>query len=255
MPAGKLYKYKPSKYSKTKVDKKQDKQIKKNTVQLKKLSKAEELKYMDGSFQIIPAVTPGPVVTSLLDFKVWDSSLTGGNANLQRISSREGLSCNITKIQIKGLLMITPTNPITGTTSQLFNRFRIIIVHSKDSTVPTAANILQEPGKIDTHYKIKPKFPYTPLYDRTFQLMNLFQGQAASTTNTPTEPWRVPLNIVLSKKKLGKSGTKVEFSDILVATSSPPTRGDISMICMSDCPTIGRAPEFNFECRVRYLDN
>ena len=50
MPAGKLYKYKPSKLSKTKVDKKQDKQIKKNTTQLKKLSKAEELKYMDGSF-------------------------------------------------------------------------------------------------------------------------------------------------------------------------------------------------------------
>lgn len=235
MVSGKLFR---SRASKNSTNKKQNKQIKKNKEDLKKVLKSIETKYHDS--KISQALSTAATMTPLLNVPV----VTGAN-DLSAIA-RSGNSINVLSWSFNGLIQMQNS---AITPNDATNRVRIIVVHSPDSSTPTAENIMAELAyDINSHYRIKPEFNYNILYNKVFNMSNAIQVQGTNFNTFPNfGSSQIPIKIRLKKKEFSKSGTKASWTQIGATSAVAPQRGALTMLAYSDsgAPThptiIGRA--------------
>lgn len=230
----------PSAFS-SNTDVVQNRKIKALQTQVAKLSKSEDAKYVGKGFtwnpnnsgQITPMTNP-PLFTG---------------DQTQRYRQREGQSVVTTQFMMKGNVFIDQS----ALSADANNRVRMIIVLSKDSgVIQGQEDILNNPGNLDSFYRIDPPNPYSILYDRTFQLQSTEQLASATVSSTSTEPWRIPFNIKLGKKAFGKTGCKATWLKDDGTTVQART-GGISIILYSDS-TLPSHPTVQGAYRWRFLD-
>lgn len=224
------------------TDCKQNRQIKALQNQVTRLSKGEELKYVDRGFTWSVANTASiqPMTNPAL--------FTGDQ--LLRHKQREGQSVNTTKFMMKGTIYV----PDAGLTGDANNRVRMLVVLMKDSgVIQSVGDIIENPGQLDSYLKVKPPNPYTVLYDRTFNLQNVTQVQTATNISLPTEKWRIPFSINLGKEAFGKTGTKATWLTDDGTTVQSRT-GGVSIIVYSDS-TLPSHPVVQGQFRWRFMDN
>lgn len=229
---------------KTSINAKQNKKIKRLETEVKKLAKADELKWSDTS--VVQTISTAGIVTPLLGLPVW------GGGNLTRSFSREGNSIVLTDYRFKGLVEIPA--PGTPNISDTTNRVRIIIFKTTGTgTTPGIIDILEN-SDINSFYKMKGKVKYSVMFDRTYNLTNLYQtsGTAVAAIGNSAEKWRIPFNVSLGKK-LGKAGMKCQYS----ATSgggANPVNNALYMLQLSDSGVVAH-PFVTYRSRARFLDN
>lgn len=219
----------------------QNRKIKALQTQVAFLSKSEDEKYVGRGFtwnpnntgQIIPMSNP--------------ALFTGDQT--QRYKQREGQSVVTTAFMMRGNVFIDQS----ALSADANNRVRMIIVLSKESgVIQGQEDILDNPGNLDSYYRIDPPNPYQILYDHTFQLQSTEQLASATVSSTSTEKWRIPFNIRLGKKQFGKTGCKATWlkDD---GTNVQARTGGISIILYSDS-TLPSHPTVQGMFRWRFSD-
>lgn len=225
------------------VDVQQNRKIRTLQTAVAKLTKGDEVKYLDRVFTY-SASTSGLVIP------LNDMQLFAGTQSV-RHEQREGQSVVSTQLLAKGTVYIDQT----ATSPDENNRVRVMVVLTKDSTTPVIGDILQSVN-INSYNKIKPPHDYSVLWDKTFNLQCPAQQipSAFNSTSTvsATEKWRIPFNIKLGAKELGKTGCKATWltTDGAVA----PRTGALSIIVLSDSAVISH-PVVQGYSRYRFIDN
>jgi len=122
--------------------------------------------------------------------------------------------------------------------------------------IPSSSDILQA-NTIDSFYRIQGNLKYSVLFDRVYNLTNLYQSITAapafSALGSCNEPWRIPLQINLAKKAFGKIGSKVQYAQGS-GTGDNPIDNGIYMILLSDSNVLTH-PNLRFNSRMRFYDN
>jgi len=236
------------------VNAKQNKEIKTLKKKVSAIEKTITKKFKDSSIPDTLLSNPvlGEYQFDIAALSAWDSNAL--NANEIRTRQREGNSVVVKQVLVKGEIIL-PNDQ--GTLTPLYNsKVRCLIVRSPDSGYPLIDQILEDPNDIFSHKKIKPENPYKVLYDRSFNLSNITQVRGAATTGvntTSTEPFRIPLNIRLGKKALGKEGAKATWQQ--GTTSIHPQQGAITLFMYSDVSdTLQAKPVFTGRVRLRFLE-
>ena len=243
MPAGKLYGKKRN-YKKS-TDAKQNKDIKNLKKDMKTVLQSIETKWFDSV--INNSISNTATMIPLLAMPV----TTG--ANDVNSNARSGNSINLLSYSFNGLVSMTnSSNPLQP--NDRSNRIRVIVIHSPDSTTPVPENILDPIAyDIDSHYKIKPEFTYSIVYNRVFNLSNYTQKYSSTTQDFPDEAWRLPIKIRLGKKAFTKSGSKSDWVTLAALTASAPARGALTMMLISDS-SVPTHPFIKGRGRVRFDD-
>ena len=229
------------------VDAKQNKEIRKLKIQVRKLAKGDEKKWYDID-QPSTAIPLSGSVQPLLALDLWD----GTNTNRQ--NQREGNSLVITSQKIKGQVYIDQN----FTSPDVNNKVRIMLVQMTDDNItqPALTDILEDPTgdrALYSFYKIKGQRRYKVHYDKLFNLQNV--EQTASTTagmsaTTSTEKFRKEFRINL---KCPKAGLKVSYSQGSVSGNGPVVNG-LFLIAYSDSAVLSH-PAMFYRSRMRFLDN
>ena len=225
------------------VDVQQNRKIKTLQTAVARLTKGDEVKYLDRVFTYSPS-------TSGLVIPINDMQLFAGTQSV-RHEQREGQSVVSTQFLAKGNVYIDQN----AASPDSDNRVRMMVVLTKDSTTPVIGDILQSVN-INSFNKIKPPHDYSVLWDKTFQLQNPGQffanASGAAAISTSTEKWRIPFNIKLGPKELGKTGCKATWltTDGAVA----PRTGCLSLLVFSDSAVISH-PVVQGQSRYRFIDN
>ncbi|AXH74222.1 MAG: putative viral capsid protein [Circoviridae sp.] len=227
------------------VDASQNKKIKSLEKKVKLLGNLDEEKWVDAA--VSTNVTTTGTVTPLLNFPTWAGS------NVTRPYSREGNSLVLTELKMQGMVQIPGSNTVASNDAS--NRVRIVIIKTMENGATPAYTDIFENSDIDSYYKIKGKFRYKQMFDRTYNLTNLFQASAAlinlSAVGNSSERWRIPFKVNL-KKKLGKSGTKCTYS-ALGGSGANPVNNGLFLLTLSDSGAISH-PFVKYRSRIRFLD-
>lgn len=242
-------KYKVGKFRKLKgkiklsQDAKQNRKIKKLGKQVKRLSKADETKWLDKK-QAGSISTTGTVF-QLTALNVWSGT------NVDKTYTRSGNSINVVDYKVRGLVQI-PFSSVTPNDDD--NRLRLMVVQIPNGdAVPSISEIL-EALTIDSFLKIKGNIRYNVMYDRTFHLTSLYQTSSGSSSavGSSYEPWRVPIKFSL-KHKLGKTGTKISYTQVSGSGDNAFENG-MFMIALSDSAAATH-PTISLNTRLRFMDN
>ena len=227
------------------IDRKQTKQIKNLQRAVRRIDQLDEKKWIDTPSVSYSISTTG-VVVNLTQLDVW----AGTNVNRHR--AREGNSILMTDTRLKGLVVIPP--PSVVNVSDEHNRVRCIIVRMNDTpSIPVISDILHA-NNINSFYRIKGTLKYTVMFDKTYNLTNLYQVSSGTTSavGSSYEPWRIPFLVNL-KKKLGKNGTKVQYAQGS-GTGANPVDNGMYMLLLSDSGALAH-PMVRYSMRQRFLDN
>lgn len=232
--------------SKTLVDQRQNKQIKKLKTQVAKLAKADEKKWYD-TVRPSTAISTSGIIQPLLALDVWAGS------NDLRQNQREGNSLLMTSYTIKGEVYIDKdfASPDSN------NKVRILLVQMTDDnqSAPLLGDIIESPGtapSLFSYYKIKGDRRYKVHYDKTFNLQNTNQTYSSSSAIMPTttEPFRRKFTI---RAKVPKKGLKVSYAQGSISGNGPVTNG-LFFVAYSDSGVISH-PAIVYKSRMRFLDN
>jgi len=223
------------------VDKKQNREIKRLKTDVKLMKKVVERKHWDLTYSATAVSTTAlkEGLTSFVPYNTLDQA--------RRQNHREGQSCCVTRIAIKGSVEMAQT----GVSVDAHNRVRMLIVHTPDSTTPNLTDIVEGPYAsydINAFNKIQPPFPYRILYDRTYNMQN---GIVATTY--PTEKWRHSFDIRLGKKALGKTGLVCDWTDGQANIQIAPDRGAITLFVWSDSALVTH-PLIQYNMRISFQD-
>ncbi len=214
----------------------QDRKINALQTQVTRLTRADEVKYLDQTYsQSISAASTATILNSLVVFAGDQSS---------RHQQREGQKILMTSFAGKGIVSIPPGALLTDDD----NRVRILIVFSPDSDSPLISSVLQD-STVDSFRKIKPANPYRILFDRTYNMQNSAHTVTATSNVVSTERWRFPVQFKIRFPKIGAKCTWLT-SDLNVG----PRQGSLTMFTLSDSAIAGH-PFLAIHTRLRFLDN
>lgn len=217
-------------------DTQQDRKISSLQKQVTRLARADEVKYLDVTIsQSISSTSTATVLNEMVVF-AGDQSL--------RHEQREGQKIMMQSFSGHGMVSI----PQGATLNDADNRVRILIVFSPDSNSPLITQVLQE-AVIDSFRKIKPANPYRIVFDRIYNLQNSAHTVTATTSVTPTDKWRLPVNFKIRFPKIGAKCTWLT-ADLNIG----PRQGSLTMFTISDSTIIGH-PFLRMHTRLRFLDN
>lgn len=231
---------------KSRKDRKQDKKISKLEKSVKKLVQQDEKKWVDASTNV--NITTTGAVTPLLNLPTWAGS------NLTRPYSREGNSILLTDVRMRGMVQIPGSNTVASNDAN--NRVRISIIKTFENGATPAYTDIFENTDIDSFYKIKGKIRYEVMFDKTYNLTNLYQASAAlinlAGVGNSSERYRIPFSVNL-KKKLTKAGTKCTYSALGGSGANPVDNG-LFILMLSDSSAVSH-PYVKYRSRIRFLDN
>lgn len=241
-----MFRKKPTKKART-VDAKQNKEIRKLKIQVRKLAKGDEKKWYDIDAPSTAIPLSGSI-QPLLALNLWD----GTNTNRQ--NQREGNSLNMLSYTIKGQVYIDQN----FASPDVNNKVRIMLVQMTDDNIvaPALTDILEDPTgdrAIYSFLKIKGQRRFKVHYDKLFNLQNV--EQTASTTagmsaTTSTELYRREFRV---RAKLPKAGQKVSYAQGSVSGNGPVVNG-LFLIAYSDSGTLSH-PAMFYRSRMRFIDN
>jgi hypothetical protein len=227
-----------------KVDRVQNKKIKKLQTEVKKLKKADEKKWND-RVQNSKAISTTVALDPMLNLDVW----AGNNTNRQ--NEREGNTIVMTSLKFDGLVYIDQNFASPDSN----NIVRLILVQMTDDNIapPSGSDIL-ETNDVNSFYKLKGLRRYKIHYDKRFYLQNPGQyfgnSSGANNVSTATEPWRKRFII---KAKIPKKGLKVTYSQGSISGNGPVVNG-FFLLSVSDSAAISH-PAMVYHSRLRFLDN
>lgn len=251
MPAGKLrlvkvVSSKPKAKARSKVDKRQDKDLTKLRSQVRKLLKADEKKWYDTNRPSTAISTTG-LVQPLLGLTVWSGD------NTLRQNEREGNTINMLSYRINGEVYIDQN----FASPDANNKVRIMLVQMTDDNInaPALTDLLEDTTSTNalySFYKIKGQRRFKIHYDKTFNLQNVQQQHVNQPyySSTVTENFRKTFNI---SAKVPKSGLKISYSQGSISGNGPVVNG-LFFVAYSDSGTISH-PAIVYRSRMRYLDN
>ncbi len=230
---------------KSNVDVQQNRKIKTLQTQVAKLTKGDEVKYLDRSFT--NSVTSTGTILPL------NNPALFAGAQQSRHEQREGQSLVTTQFLCKGLVYIDQ-NSVSADSN---NRIRILVVLTKDSTTPQNISDVLQATLIDSFNKIKPPHDYQVLWDKTFNVQNpgqYYAGQSGSAAiSTATERYRIPFSIKLGSKAFGSTGCKATWVTSDGGDTAPRT-GALTMLMFSDSGVVSH-PIVKARTRYRFIDN
>lgn len=236
--------------AKTKVDKRQDRTIKK----IKKLF-APERKWFD--FQMDNTITDTyDVYDFATSLRVWDS--TTNQANILRSNQREGEKVYLKGVAVRGEVKI----PMDGLllTADLTARVRMILIHVPVPPAQTPlplGNYLVAPTEIHSLYKKPKMYDYNVLWDKTIDLVNLTSqacGVSTPLANITQVHGDAKFSWKYNLKKYFKINRMITYDNRTAAgNESYPIKNRYALYMISDSahPT---HPTMYANCRVYFQD-
>lgn len=193
--------YKRKAKAKTRVDKRQDKAIKKLITQAMPENKFCDFLGHTAIYSNYAVAGYSREFTSIIP--VWDPNNTAqptDETNWERMQNREGRKIFLKGISLKGIFQLVPVGPTTPIQYTPCCRVRVIILHlpmtqntGSTASQPNIRRILEDSSTIDSHYKKPKEMVYNVLMDKKFTLVNLYRNselvESTTTVTTVTPPY------------------------------------------------------------------